>query len=152
MRSGPLIPNETRIDHGIEHMLVRPMPRRARLRVAPTRLLTSLLACGVMSVTVRGGALPQGSASSRGAPIDKVRVVYRAPPECPDAATFLFAVRERIGSGWEASPDEAARELEITVTHSATESVAHLGFVDAEGRRVSRSLSAATCAEVTSAM
>jgi hypothetical protein len=95
-------------------------------------------------------ASPAIAAPQQGEPADKVRVVYRAPEACPDEAAFLSAVRNRIGSDWEAAAGESARRIEVTVDATATGSTARLDFVDDDGHHVSRALVGASCADVVS--
>jgi hypothetical protein len=79
---------------------------------------------------------------------NKVRVTYRAPPECPDETAFLSAVRARVGTEWEAAPGEMARAFEVTVSLTPERPTASIDFVDAGGRHLSRKVSAGTCPEV----
>ena len=117
-----------------------------RSRVAKARRASVALLLGA-AICSPCGAAPQHDAAS-----DKVRIVYRAPAECPDEGAFLSAVRARTGEAWEASPGEIARGIEVTVVVSPAESTARLDFVDDDGHHVSRALTGASCADVVSAI
>lgn len=79
---------------------------------------------------------------------EKVRVTYEATGACPSADDFLAQVRARVGTGWEAPPNELARTIEVRVTGGADRSVARIDFVDENGQPITRAVSAATCDEV----
>ena len=123
---------------------MRPRPRM--LPRAARAILSLAALCGAALHTAGARGAPQEP------PAEKLRLVYRAPEGCPDREEFLAAVRGRIGTDWEAAPDEPAREVEVSIAVSTTESVAHLSFVDPTGRQVSRVLAGATCHEVGSAI
>jgi hypothetical protein len=79
---------------------------------------------------------------------EKVRVTYRAPPECPGEETFLSDVRARIGRQWEAALGEPARAIDVSVTVTGLRSVGRIDFIDGGGRHVSRMVSGEKCADV----
>lgn len=81
-------------------------------------------------------------------PAEKVRVTYQATPGCPGSDAFFEQVRARVGSGWEAPPNELARTIEVRVTGGAEKSVARIDFVDENKQPIARVVTAATCDEV----
>ena len=100
---------------------------------------------------LRRFALLAAFAGLGAAPADatnKVHVTYRAPPECPDEAAFLSAVRARVGTEWQAAPGEMARAFDVIVSLTTERPSASIHFVDAGGRYLSRAVSGGTCAEV----
>jgi hypothetical protein len=98
-------------------------------------------------------ASPAAAAPQHDGPKEKVRILYRAPDECPDEAAFLAAVRTRTGDdAWEAAPGESARQIEVTVGVAPTGSSARLEFVDDDGHPVSRALTGSSCADAVSAI
>jgi hypothetical protein len=95
---------------------------------------------------------PRVHADDLGTPIEpsdeKVRLVYDAPPACPDRAALLEGVRARIGSEWEASEGELARQIDVRVQARNARFVATIEFVDVEGQRVTRSVAGEQCQNV----
>jgi hypothetical protein len=91
-------------------------------------------------------------ADDLGAPIEpsdeKVRLVYDAPPGCPDRAALLEGVRARIGSEWEAPEGELARKIDVRVTERDGRFVATIEFFDVDGQRVTRSVGGRQCQNV----
>jgi hypothetical protein len=81
---------------------------------------------------------------------EKVRVAYEASPGCPAADVFLSQVRVRVGTDWEAPPDVLARTIDVRVSATEERSVARIDFVDEQGQRFTRTVSATTCDEVVS--
>jgi hypothetical protein len=79
---------------------------------------------------------------------EKVRLVYDAPPGCPDRAALLEGVRARIGSAWEAPEGELARQIDVHVQARGGRFVATVEFVDVEGQRVTRSVGGEQCQNV----
>ena len=79
---------------------------------------------------------------------EKVRVTYEASAGCPDSAAFLGQVRARVGSAWEAPPNELARTIEVRVTGGGDRSVARIDFVDEDNQPITRVVTAKTCDEV----
>jgi hypothetical protein len=95
---------------------------------------------------------PRVHADDLGTPIEpsdeKVRLVYDAPAGCPDRAALLEGVRARIGSDWEASDGELARQIDVHVQVRNARFVATIEFVDVEGQRVTRSVAGEQCQNV----
>lgn len=81
-------------------------------------------------------------------PPERIALVYRAPPECPQEEAFRVEVRERASGNWEAAPGELARRIDVSVTRSGERYVAAIGFLNAQGERIARSFSGKACAEV----
>lgn len=94
----------------------------------------------------------QARADDIGSPIEpsdeKVRLVYEAPPGCPDREALLEGVRARIGSAWEAPEGELARQIDVRVRERGGRYVATIEFVDVEGQRVTRSVGGEFCQNV----
>lgn len=81
-------------------------------------------------------------------PTDKVRLAYRAPPDCPDEVEFSAAVRERLPAGWEAASGELATVFEIDVVPRNERFSATIRFRDARGEPFQRAVEGASCADV----
>lgn len=77
-----------------------------------------------------------------------VDIHYSAPRGCPSEGWFYADVLGRIPQARRAEPGESARRFDVVVTTAGGTSHASLEFVDAEGRTVTRELSAEDCAEV----
>jgi hypothetical protein len=93
---------------------------------------------------------PRALAETVVSPPEKVRVDYAAPPECPDRQAFLAAVRARVGTDWEAPDTQLAHAIDVQVMTAEGRSVARIEFLDVHGQRVTRTVAAATCADVVS--
>ena len=79
---------------------------------------------------------------------EKVRLVYRADPGCPDAEAFRTAVARRVSTDWEASPEELARRIDIGVARLGDGYVATIELLDAQGRRLRRAVRGRDCGDV----
>lgn len=94
----------------------------------------------------------QARADDLGKPLEpsdeKVRLVYAAPPACPDRAALLEGVKARIGSEWEAPEGELARQIDVRVEARGGRFVATIEFLDADGQRVTRSVGGEQCQNV----
>jgi hypothetical protein len=99
------------------------------------------LSAGLCSVRLAG-------AEAAVRPPEKVRVTYDATPGCPTSNAFFAQVRERVGTDWEAPPNELARTIEVRVTGGADKSVARIDFVDENREPIARVVTAKTCDEV----
>lgn len=77
-----------------------------------------------------------------------IRFEYRAEPGCPDASAFVDRVRSRTQHGRLAASTELARTLVITASTNGHESIATIDFLDANGARVTRSVTGKSCDEV----
>jgi hypothetical protein len=93
-----------------------------------------------------GAGLAKAQTPAR--PAEKVRVTYRGSAGCPDSIAFLEQVRARVGSAWEAPPNELARTIEVRVAGGGDRSVARIDFVDENNQPITRVVTAQTCDEV----
>jgi hypothetical protein len=82
------------------------------------------------------------------AQLEKVRIEYRAPPECPDVEAFKGLVRSRVLADWEAVPGEFARRVVVDVSGVEGEYTATVELADEEGARGAKTVSGAICANV----
>jgi hypothetical protein len=97
-------------------------------------------------------AAAQGDAEPAESLRDRIRLTYQAPTECPDADTFRELVLRRVPVGWEASPEELARQVEVVVSNGKSGYVATIELVDERGERVARVVRGEHCPEVVDAM
>jgi hypothetical protein len=79
---------------------------------------------------------------------DKIRLEYRAPPECPDGETFKGLVGSRVPAVWEAAPDELARRVDVEVSVAESRYVATIELVDERGERILRAVRGMLCPDV----
>jgi hypothetical protein len=124
---------------------------RARA-VASVRLGALLAALAVTATSRTPGAQPADAALPEpppaAAPPEKIRLAFSAPPECPDSAHFLEAVRSRAGTDWEAPPDELARPIDVTVVRNADRYVASIRFSSVAGETLDRQVTGQSCENV----
>src|SRR5262247_3973383 len=90
-----------------------------------------------------------GNARADAAPL---RLRYDAPPACPTAAAFLAEVRARTPLVRPARADEAATELTVVVQDVPGGSAGTLEIVAPDATSATRSVSAADCGQVVSAL
>jgi hypothetical protein len=76
-----------------------------------------------------------------------VSIAYRAPNECPSEAAFVREVLRRLSAVRVTDAADAERHFVVDVQSTSTDGRARLEFVDAEGSRVERELSARNCRE-----
>jgi hypothetical protein len=82
------------------------------------------------------------------AQLEKVRIEYRAPPECPDVDAFKHLVRNRVLADWEAAPGEFARRVVVDVSSTEGQYTATVELADEAGSRGAKTVSGAVCANV----
>jgi hypothetical protein len=82
------------------------------------------------------------------AQLEKVRIEYRAPPECPDASAFKGLVSSRVLANWEAAPDEFARRVVVVVSGVEGDYTATVELADEAGAQGAKTVSGAVCANV----
>lgn len=83
---------------------------------------------------------------------EAVRFQYTAPPECPDAASYIARVRERTQRGRPAEPAELARTFSAQVTVDAQGFSGDIAFLDDGGAKVTRHLRGEQCDAVVSGL
>ena len=83
-----------------------------------------------------------------------VRLEYAAPESCPDEQVFVARVRARTAHGRFAEPGELARTFEVSLVASeqGASFAGQIEFIDVGGERARRSVTGATCDEVTSSL
>jgi hypothetical protein len=81
-------------------------------------------------------------------PPEKVRIEYRAPPECPDHEAFKALVGTRAPPGWQATPEQDARRVAVDVSGAEGQYAATVELVDERGERVAQTLTGAVCSNV----
>lgn len=134
-------------------MAARMMPRcdavlvRSGLRSSRARVLCWLLLAEMTRPSISFAADELQRTSQNGSR-EKVRILYRAPEGCPDERAFLDGVRGRVGSDWEAAPEELARRIDVQVRPEGERYVASIEFLNAGGERVRRVVSGKFCANV----
>lgn len=90
----------------------------------------------------------EASAQSRKELEERVRVELKMPANCAERERFFNHLRDKLGNGWEAAPDELARTIDVSVTSEGARYVARIELTDARGRRVIRAVAGAECANV----
>jgi len=88
-----------------------------------------LLAC-VSYIDFAFGAPEQKTATLP----DRIRILYEAPPGCPQKAALVAHVVERVTIAWIADDTELARQIHVTME-----------YVEESGRHVLRSVNADDC-------
>jgi hypothetical protein len=83
---------------------------------------------------------------------EPVRLQYRAPAECPDAASFADRVRERTARGRFAEPGELAHLFDVKLAADAQGYSGDVEFLDDGGARVSRHVHGEQCEAVASSL
>lgn len=83
---------------------------------------------------------------------EPVRVVYRAPPACPDELVFWERVRARTKRVRAAEVGELARTFQVTLSEAPGNTVGLIELSDADGQAVQRRVAGATCDEVVSSL
>ncbi|MHB8873290.1 MAG: hypothetical protein ACYC8T_06355 [Myxococcaceae bacterium] len=94
--------------------------------------------------------LAAGAAS--GASAEAIHLRYEASPECPDREAFEQQLRARFVQLRAAEPQQAARSFHVTLTRDDELFQGVLTVREADGQESSRSVSAARCEEVVSAL
>jgi hypothetical protein len=82
------------------------------------------------------------------APLEKVRIEYHAPAECPDVHAFKGLVSSRVSSDWEAAPGEFARSVVVEVSNIEGQYTATVELADEAGARGAKTVSGTVCANV----
>lgn len=77
--------------------------------------------------------------------LDRVRITYEAPANCPDRAALLAKVSERVSIAWLADETESARHIHVSIEPNDDEFVGTMQYVDDAGHQVVRSLKAPDC-------
>jgi hypothetical protein len=108
--------------------------------------------CGAFGPTWLVVLLTAPSLGAREARPVQARLTYEAPPGCPDRAAFEAKVRRRTPWLREdgASPDSVT--LAVTVDAEEHPASGRVEVVSPQGERTSRSLTAASCEELTDAL
>jgi hypothetical protein len=83
---------------------------------------------------------------------DAVRLQYAAPPQCPDSASFLAQLRERMARGRLAESGELARTFGVSIAADATDFSGRVELVDESGTTVSRRVHGEQCEAVVSSL
>jgi hypothetical protein len=83
---------------------------------------------------------------------DPVRLEYTASPGCPDASVLRAEVQKRLKNGRLAREGELARAFRIHIDVTPERALAHMDFVDADGREAKRDVSAPSCDEALRAI
>lgn len=110
---------------------------------------TSGVAFGVLRVALVTIAWQQNALAQEAAPAsDRIRLEYRAPPECPSNEAFLESVRSRAGSEWEAKPEELARPIDVEVSRTDNRYVASIRFSSTAGEKLVRQVTGQSCGDV----
>src|SRR5438045_2809080 len=102
------------------------------------------LCCGLLTAGVARAAAAE----------DRVplQLSYSAPGDCPSAAGFFAQVAARTALARTAAPGERTRELVIVIAHVAGGSMGTLQLTAADGASSTRSVSAAQCEQVVTAL
>jgi hypothetical protein len=82
------------------------------------------------------------------AQLEKVRIEYRAPPECPDVDAFKDLVASRVSANWEAAPGEFARRVVVHVSSVEGRYTATVELAGDAGAQGAKTVSGAVCANV----
>jgi hypothetical protein len=82
------------------------------------------------------------------AQLEKVRIEYHAPPECPDVDAFKGLVRSRVLANWEAAPGEFGRRVVVDVSSVEGRYTATVELADEAGTRGAKTVSGTVCANV----
>jgi hypothetical protein len=104
-----------------------------------------LVAVAVLGLVTRSAAQ---DTEERAPGLDRVRVEYRAPSECPDVEAFKRLVSSRVSETWEAAPGELARRFVVEVTSLEGTYAATAEVADERGERAVKTVSGAECAHV----
>ena len=83
---------------------------------------------------------------------EAVRFQYTAPPECPDANSFVARVRVRTPRGRLAEEGELARSFTLSVGADATGFLGGIEFLDDTGTQVSRRVRGEQCEAVVDSL
>jgi hypothetical protein len=103
----------------------------------------------VVAALVIAGALGAAPARAQG---DGVRLEYSASEGCPEASELSAEVQKRLVNGRLAGEGELARAFRIQIDVSPERALAHMDFVDADGREATRDVSAPSCEEAMRAI
>jgi len=76
---------------------------------------------------------------------DRIRILYEAPPSCPEKDTLVADVVERVTIAWIADETELARQIHVTIARAGTGYLARMEYVEEAGRQVLRSVNADDC-------
>lgn len=98
--------------------------------------------CGAVAIAWPGVAF--GAPTTPAEP-DRVRISFVAPPACPEKASLLAQISERVTIAWLADETELARHIDVVLEPTATGFSGRMEYVDASGRTVTRSLEAPDC-------
>jgi hypothetical protein len=80
------------------------------------------------------------------AQLEKVRIEYRAPPECPDVDAFKDLVASRVSANWEAASGEFARRVVVHVSSVEGRYIATVELAGGAGAQGAKTVSGAVCA------
>jgi hypothetical protein len=98
------------------------------------------------------GAPAEPRAAALGAAPERVHVTYALGADCPPPDAFEAELDARLGPTWKAAPDELARNLSIVASVTGDLRVVRMDYADDDGRTITRSVNAPTCAEALSMM
>lgn len=114
--------------------------------LAPLRLSRALcLLLAGLAWTPRAAALETPSAAP-----ERVRLVYARGADCPTPAALERELDIRLGTGWQAQPDELARTIAVTEELAREDHAVRIEYSDGSGRAVTRAINARTCEEAAS--
>ncbi len=105
------------------------------------------LFAATLGLTLLGSGMARPEPETRS---ERVRIDYLAPADCPDQAAFERGVSDRLNRLWAAMSGELARTIRVVVTKEGRGLVARMAFTDAQGRPVSRAVSAERCEDAVS--
>lgn len=110
-----------------------------------------LLGLGSPWIGLALGLVPQASLHAQSARVP-VSLEYAAHPECPAEPAFISQVELRSPRVELVSPENAGWRMSVTILREGTGSRGWLRIVDPAGQTSERSVAAASCAEVVSAL
>jgi hypothetical protein len=115
--------------------------RQARAREGKGFAIAAAIAASTL-------AAPPASAGDT----EPIRIVFRAPGGCPDAAEFTGQVQARTAMARLAAPGEPARTFTVVIDTAGRRSHGKLTLDDPHGPGSVREVSAERCAEIVSAL
>ena len=110
-----------------------------------SRPLGAIFACAAFGIRMASGA-PTDAAT------EPIRIIYSAPPSCPDDAFFFGQIRARTNRVRRDDDVVGARQVMVTVTASPTGVRGHLELRAANSETSVREVSGRQCEQVVSAL
>ncbi len=84
--------------------------------------------------------------------VEPLAVAYQAPEDCPDASAFAAEIMARTSRARFVQTDQTARIMHVVITRTRSGYSGRLSMEDASSKASPREVSAATCADVASAL